>query len=399
MTEKKTEEKPKLEDEQLLEAINNEDIEGIKSALNSGANANFSKYIEGTWGAYEQYSMIHKVLEWSEDNKELKREAVELLLSRGADVNAKYGESNWKGSGSSGTAFQMALNYGDNDVIGLFLEHGADPNTIERREAHTMRYDGSSSEPVLYKATGRIAKDLVKKLLAKGANPNEFAKNRGQSEYGPISDTKKTALHCACEMFCEEEENKRKEDLLVIIRYLIDYGADVNALGRHVDQVDVDRGFNEDEEYDEEFDNPRSEKFVPRVKNVYKRFIALHLALLLRNEQLTTLLMANGADTSIPFKEDNVEMSSLELAKEEPFISLIKPFSWSPSNHIYLPFELRRGIATLQKCSVRLNWPLNIDTLGIIYTFLCQDYFYCQNLKFIEWRNKEEMNDKNNRFW
>ncbi|KAM6510500.1 hypothetical protein FSOLCH5_010940 [Fusarium solani] len=51
-------------------------------------------------------------------------EIVELLLKRGADVNALTTNDNM----SSGTALQAAVEAGNGDIVALLLEHGADPN-------------------------------------------------------------------------------------------------------------------------------------------------------------------------------------------------------------------------------------------------------------------------------
>ncbi|KAG2378083.1 hypothetical protein C9374_008705 [Naegleria lovaniensis] len=407
------------EDEQLLQAAIDGNLDNMKKALHNGANAGYNKYIELTWGAYDQYSAIHKVLGWKD--KSLKQQGVELLLKAGADVNAKYGSANWKGSGSSGTAFQMAMKSGDDEIIRLFLEHGADPNTTETREAHTMRYDGRSSYPVLYLAAQRNNVNLVKCLLDKGALPNAHATNRGQSEYGPIDDTEEIALHAACDNYCslvanksnsnfyvdsdeeeadeaikEKQEQVRKErvqDCEKIVRYLLEVGSDVNAPSRNVEHVSVEReGVSED---DYEVNDPRSDRYIPSTRNVWIISTALHTAIIKKCERLVKLLMAHGADTRIPYQEDKQNTSCLDLTKQqEPFFSLIKnAFYWTPESHEFLPSELRTKIKLLHMCmcSSKCGWNvLNIDLLGLIYTFVCHEYFFEKNAVFEEQRRIEK---------
>ena len=76
------------------------------------------------------------------NKKTLNKELIFLLLDHGANVNALQEERNWKGSGSSKTALELALDTNDVDIIQKFLSMGADPNKMLISERYTMRYDG-----------------------------------------------------------------------------------------------------------------------------------------------------------------------------------------------------------------------------------------------------------------
>ncbi|EFC35515.1 predicted protein [Naegleria gruberi] len=87
------EEIKKTLDDELLDSAINRDFNRLKLLLiEKGANAFYNKRIEGVWGAYEEYGVIHKVLLGWDDMKE-QMQAIELLLSKGANVNAIYGSN------------------------------------------------------------------------------------------------------------------------------------------------------------------------------------------------------------------------------------------------------------------------------------------------------------------
>jgi ankyrin repeat protein len=141
-------------------------------------------------------------------------ELAKLLLERGANVNAKQEEYNWKGSGASvdtlirmnlthmqKTAFELALNIAikqkDEKLLELFLKHGGNANIESVRGAHTMRYDGTEKHRPIHMAARSSSASCLRILLANGAEVDARATNKGFSEYGSGSDTSETALHIA----------------------------------------------------------------------------------------------------------------------------------------------------------------------------------------------------------
>lgn len=121
-----------------------------------------------------------------------------------------------------------------------------------------------------------------------------------------------------------------------------------------------------------------------KVENVWTFSTPLHLALMKNCERLVKILLAHGADTRIPYREDERITTCLELTKQlEPFLSLItKAFEWTPENHELLPLlELRKKIKWLHMCfchSTRGGHliSLDLDSLSLIYTFVCHEYFF-----------------------
>ena len=82
-------------DEQLLEAATEQNIPLVKELLSKGANAAYSKKVDGVWGASTTESPIHHAL-----LQKLNRELFKILLDAGADVNAIYAEYDSRGCGS-----------------------------------------------------------------------------------------------------------------------------------------------------------------------------------------------------------------------------------------------------------------------------------------------------------
>ncbi|RHZ53561.1 uncharacterized protein CDV56_100734 [Aspergillus thermomutatus] len=117
------------------------------------------------------------------------KEVVQLLLEKGADVNAQGGEY--------GNALQAACVEGDKEVVQLLLEKGAEVNA----------QGGQYGNP-LQAACGRGDKEVVQLLLEKGADVNAQG-----GEYG-------NALRAAC-----VEGHKE------VVQLLLEKGAEVNAQG------------------------------------------------------------------------------------------------------------------------------------------------------------------------
>jgi ankyrin repeat protein len=75
---------------------------------------------------------------------------------------------NWKGGGTTETAFQMAVQRRDTNLLKLLLKYGADANTPTVHEAHTMRYDGRTSEAPIHFAAQSGLVDMMEIFLEFG---------------------------------------------------------------------------------------------------------------------------------------------------------------------------------------------------------------------------------------
>jgi len=134
---------------------------------------------------------LHRTIDW---HGKVAIDAVQFLLERGADVNARRNDL-W-------TPLHLALNIGELTVTRLLLDHQADVNSRNddgQAPLHLLsRWVASQDED--------DGSDIVKLLLERGANVNERDKDNA------------TPLHLA-------SYNKR----LKIIRVLLDHGANADA--------------------------------------------------------------------------------------------------------------------------------------------------------------------------
>ena len=76
--------------QKLVEACKKQDLSLVKKLISEGAQANFVHKEDGTWGAYEKYSVLHVAINCLEINenttskqKEIWREVIKVLLKNG----------------------------------------------------------------------------------------------------------------------------------------------------------------------------------------------------------------------------------------------------------------------------------------------------------------------------
>ncbi len=156
-----------------------------------GASAKYVKKENGVWGARSSNTAIHCAL------KHQNIEMTQFLLERGAQAGALLEDYDWRGCGSSRTAFERASKLGEDYVL-LFLKHGADPNLESRSDTHSMRTDGSSSWRLLHRAVEQGSETLVDALLKAGADITLRQTEKYDNERGYNRDNSHNALHIAC---------------------------------------------------------------------------------------------------------------------------------------------------------------------------------------------------------
>jgi hypothetical protein len=178
-------------DVQLIRAAEANDLELVKALCDSGASAAYVKSDDGIWGARTKQAAIHFALK----NKNM--EMARLLLEKGAKPSALWEDYDWRGCGSSQTAFNMASRLGDDFVL-LFLEHGADPNLESRTETHSMRTDGSKSWRLLHNAAEKGSAEILDALMKAGADITLMKTEKCSNERGYNCDNAENALHIAC---------------------------------------------------------------------------------------------------------------------------------------------------------------------------------------------------------
>ncbi|KIL54578.1 hypothetical protein M378DRAFT_18753, partial [Amanita muscaria Koide BX008] len=150
------------------------------------------------------------------------KEMVELLLDKGADVNAQ--------GGFYGNALQAASNEGANNIVKVLLDKGADVNA-----------QGGFYGNALQAASDIGSKDIVKLLLDEGADVNAQGGEYGNSLQAASSKGVKDIVELLLEKGADVNvqggyygntlQAASFEGAKDIVELLLDKGADINAQG------------------------------------------------------------------------------------------------------------------------------------------------------------------------
>lgn len=277
----------------LLAAAKANDLEKVRSLLESGAPADYRYHEDGTWGASEDDCPLHHALKHSN------LEMAELLFAHGAKPDAIYGSTDWRGCGRTTTVFQDAGSHPNPEFLRLFLQHGADPNLVNRSTTHSMRTDGHSQSTLIHSTLSgsHLQKSLI--LLEAGANPNTTMDAVYHNERGYNSNNHETCLALAIQAFSGAER-------IQIVTELLRRGADVNALTVRTQQ-DPNPAWNS-----EMHDDPRASGFVSSVICRQLSTPPLHLAIAAQDPQLVDVLLKAGASVDIPTTRGDVVTHTLD---------------------------------------------------------------------------------------
>jgi len=270
----------------LIEAAKDLDTERVGELLAAGASAAFVHDPEGVWGSKDKKSALHMALEGRDGEKRgVRFQVVSALIAARADVNATRSHSDWRGCGSSRSAFEMALADVMEDVglLQTFLDAGADPNTKSSRSVHSMRTDGFSETYLLHRAVQQGNFQVVKALLDAGANVDSLSVEDFQNERGFNRHMKESGLHIACRL-----GNASMAALL------LQRGAEVDRAREDLVQEEVEPS------KPPTTDDPRDPDFESTVRCVPVRETALHLAIARKDAALLSFLVCAGADTARP---------------------------------------------------------------------------------------------------
>lgn len=312
----------------LIKAAETLDLARIKTLLSAGASAAFLHDPPGTWGSCDAKTALHVAIKsrpraqggYKTDVSDSApwNAVVQTLIEANADVNAKQRYSDWRGCGSSSTAFEMILPAALQNaaLLQTFLLAGANPNTESRREVHSMRSDGGSRHCVLHTAVSSGNLDIVKTLLEAMADPNATSTERISNERGYNRNMSETSLHIAC-----------KRGDVKACALLLEHRADPNAVRTDLINEDIP---------EEELiaqgstmcDDPRDSDYVCPVRSIAVEETALHIALQNNQEALVTLLACTGADKCLPRKRGNISVSVEELCAEKGSLLAALSATW-----------------------------------------------------------------------
>ena len=166
----------KNKNERLLQACIDNELDVVRDALKSGADAN----------AKDRYGYLGTHLATEKGNVDI----VNVLIDNGADVNAVT-KGKW-------TALHFAAEEGHVDVAKVLLRNGADVNAVTKKKATPLRFAA---------LCGHV--DVAKMLIQNGADVNA------------VEQENNTALHYAAMMGHPQ-----------IAKILLQNDVDVNAVNR-----------------------------------------------------------------------------------------------------------------------------------------------------------------------
>ena len=300
-----SEEEIKQLNEQLFEACQNQDLGKTKELIANGAQANYVKKSEGTWGAYDKESILHSAIcSLQKDNEdpdqETWKEIIMVLLKNGANPNEKKESYDWRGCGTCQTAFDL-LKYNietpDPDLMRAFIKAGLDPNLARVQDIQSMRTYGCIKSNLLHDFTSSRDVECVIALLQAGADIDIRAIEDINNERGYREEKSETALHLAV----------LNDDIEICI-ILLAKGADIDSRHHFIDSKEIEKIKKENTT-----DDPRHPAYKNPWENIHVECTALHLALKNNNYHLAKFLLAAGANHEVSYKSGNDRISSLNL--------------------------------------------------------------------------------------
>ncbi|CAK0896218.1 unnamed protein product [Prorocentrum cordatum] len=329
---------------ELMKAADACDVDRVKELLASGAKASFIHDPPGTWGSCSTRGPLHAVLlarprsprdgggaEAGEHGRRLGawRGAVQALVEAKADVNAQQREYDWRGCGSTSTAFELALPFlmQDPELLKLFLANGADANAKQVRHIHSMRTDAKFSEHVLHKCVAGRNLEVARELLDNGADVNAIARKCANNERGHNQRKEETPLHRACDSSTPD---------LAMCALLIARGADLNVMREDLDQVASG--------VESPTDDPREDGFVSSVICVPVKETALHMAIRNRAQDLVVLLVCAGANASLQRCYGDVKTSCEDLCNGDEDLLKALSTEWSQDAHMLFPPAVQKSV-------------------------------------------------------
>jgi len=297
----------------LIKVAGENDLELVKKYMEGGASAKFVHNPEGTWGAKDKKSALHMAITArrrldSEDDLAKNDRIISMLLDAKADVNAKRESSDWRGCGSSQTAFEMILPAAMQDPVLLrrFLDVGADPNTQSLRTVHSMRTDGYTKAPILVTAAGK-GTEAVRVLLEARADANAVRKETYHNERGYNRNEVESSLHIAS-----------KSGDVALLALLMEHGANVHTTRKELVHEEVARSDPEGT------DDPRDDNFESSVRCVPVEETALHLAIRHGHPTAVALLVCAGADTNLAYKYGEKRTTPQELCQTQSCVQQLQ---------------------------------------------------------------------------
>ena len=290
----------------LLKAAFEGNVEAVKSHLAAGADVNVDTWgreldDESSYSGQGGYTSLHLAA------KHGRKEIVEVLISKGADVNS-YGRLD------EATALLYAAEHGHTDIVETLVTHGADVKAYAQERNAFGRQPGYTS---LHWMAEQGHKDMVELLISKGADVDAKTK-RG-----------KTPLLAAA-------ASGHKE----IVEYFISIDADVNADTKEGDTPLLSAVWNGHKEI--------ADLLISKGANVASKHengvTPLHAAAEKGHKEIVELLIAKEAD--VEAKTNNGDTPLLKMAGQFFAVEVVRrALSSKPEMQV----ELDRSLKNLKE--------------------------------------------------
>jgi len=313
----------------LIEAASKLDASRVQALLAEGADVAFVQSADGI-----SRTALHAAIEARTKAKSAQdapgwHTTLRSLLEAKADVNARCEQRDWKGAQSSTTAFEMVMPLAMEDVVVLqaFLAAGADPNAKLVQDINITNGKGQSTQHILHVAARRGKFEAARALLVAGANVDAEATEHLDYEQGYNKRTVETSLHLAC-----------RTRNLSLVALLLARSADVNAL-------------REDSEHEEV-----EEDGTKVVKTFAITETPLHIALQMKQLDLTIMLVSAGANLSQPRTRGEERLLPSDLAGDSS--DLQKGLLYRKDAHGKLPSPVQAALKVILPTVRENQWPL-----------------------------------------
>lgn len=203
----------------FLQAIDHGDLDTAQSLLNSGADINY------THGG--KLHALGVALNWHRGTKYTTPEIVRFLISRGANVNARFCYGwNYEVKNVTPLMRSMQSNYTSPEAISILIANGADINAEDSEGNNVLYYAVRYLHNTGWAGSKIRGSDVIDFLVSKGADLNH-RNNKGVTPFIELIAT------------LPSEGANVNSRYLTMVKNMIRFGADVNLSINGIKPIDI----------------------------------------------------------------------------------------------------------------------------------------------------------------